>query len=225
MTELELRLKCALSAARWLGVKEGSAEHRELLEVYNGIRPLPRGYAVTQKDPWCAVFASAAAVLAGAGEWLPLECSCSKILEKARTMGIWEERDDYVPRIGDWVLYNWDAPETGDDTGAPDHVGVVIGVEDGWILAAEGNYSNAVKLRRLSVNGQSIRGFVCPKFEEAEKEEVMTFHSIEEVPEYARATIEKLLADGSLKGVAPDDLGLSVELVRVLVILDRRGVL
>ena len=209
----------ALSAARWLGTREGSPEHRQILVVYNSIRPLPRGYQLRETDPWCAGFASAAAVMAGKGEWYPLECSYSRIVEQAKDMGIWVEEDGHVPRPGDWVLYNWQANTDGDDAGAPDHVGVVIGVEDGEILAVEGNFDNAVKLRSFPVNWEKLRGFVCPK----RQEENMRYHSLEEVPEYARTTIEKLTADGSLLGVAEDDLGLSEELVRILVILDRRG--
>ena len=209
----------ALCAARFLGSREGSREHREILTVYNAIRPLPRSYAVKETDPWCAAFASAAAVMAGEGERYPLECSCTRIIEKAKNMGIWVEDDGCLPRPGDWVIYNWQARAEGDDTGAPDHVGVVIAVEKGEILAVEGNYDNGVKLRRFPLNWEKIRGFVCPKREV----EQMYYKTIEEVPDYARATIEKLTADGSLRGVAKDDLGLSEELVRILVILDRRG--
>lgn len=225
MTELELRRECALSAARWLGTREGSDGHRELLAVYNGIRPLPRGYQIRESDPWCAAFASAAAVLAGVGALLPLECSCLRIVEKARAMGIWVEDDGYVPEAGDWVLYNWDASQTGDDTGNPDHVGVVIGLEGAQILVAEGNYDNAVGLRKIPVNYRFIRGFVCPQYHTMVKEEPIRYRTLSEVPEYARPTIEKLTADGSLRGVAKDDLGLTEELLRILVILDRRGIL
>lgn len=225
MTEHELRLTTALSAARWLGTAEGSDGHRALLAAYNGIRPLPRGYAVREKDPWCAAFTSAAAVLAGVGALMPLECSCSKIIEKARDMGIWVEEDGHVPGSGDWVLYNWDAPRDGDDTGNPDHVGVVIGLEEGEILVVEGNYGNAVRLRRVPLDGQPIRGFVCPKFDTMTKEVPMTIQTISQVPEYARATIEKLTSDGSLQGIAPEKLGLTEEMIRILVILDRRGIL
>ena len=217
---MELRLKAALAAARWLGTKEGSREHRQILEVYNSILPLPRGYQIREKDPWCAAFVSAAAVMAGVGARYPLECSCSKIIEKAREMGIWQEKDDLVPEIGDWVLYDWQANPGGDDTGAPDHVGVVIGIENGEILAVEGNYDNQVKLRRFPVDWGSIRGYVCPELEV----DVMRYHTLKEVPEYARATIEKLTKDGSLMGVSEEDLSLSEELIRILVILDRRGV-
>lgn len=218
---MEQRLEYALTAARWLGTREGSAEHRRILEVYNSIRPLPRGYAMKESDAWCAAFVSAAAVMAGVAHLLPLECSCVRIVKQAVDMGIWQERDDYVPKIGELVLYNWDARGSGDDTGAPDHVGVVIGAENGELLVVEGNYSNAVKLRQLPVNDGRIRGFVCPKFEEG----TMHYHKLEEIPAFARPTIEKLTADGSLKGIGDDDLGLSEELLRTLVILDRRGML
>ena len=219
MTEREMRGLAALTAAKWLDTKEGSEDHKVILAIYNSIRPLPRGYAMTKSDDWCAAFVSAAAVEAGLGERYPLECSCSKIIEKAKQMNIWQERDDHVPKMGDWVLYNWQSGGTGDDTGAPDHVGVVIGLESGKVLAVEGNYDNAVKLRRFPVNWERIRGFVCPVMED----ENMIYHTLQEVPEYARATIEKLTADGSLRGVSADDLGLTEDLLRTLVILDRRG--
>ena len=218
---MERSLKTALCAARWLGTKEGSGEHREILSVYNSIQPLPRGYAVKPTDPWCAAFVSAAAVMAGTAERYPLECSCSRMIEGAKKMGIWVEDDSYIPQTGDWVLYNWQAKAVGDDEGAPDHVGIVLGVEAGEILAVEGNYDNAVKLRRFPVNWEKLRGFICPKREERE----MRYHTLEEIPGYARATIEKLVQDGSLKGISGDDLGLTEELLRTLVILDRRGIL
>ena len=41
---MSLGLKTALCAARWLGTKEGSREHREILAVYNAIRPLPHSH-------------------------------------------------------------------------------------------------------------------------------------------------------------------------------------
>ena len=216
-----LRIKTALTAARWLGTKEGSREHREILSVYNSIRPLPRGYAVKETDAWCAAFASAAAVMAGAGERYPLECSCSQIIQGAKSMGIWEERDSYVPCPGDWVLYNWQEKTGEDDTGAPDLVGVVIGVEDSMILAVEGNYDNAVKLRKFAVDWDWIRGFVCPKWVDAP----VRYHTLGQVPAYARSTVEKLVADGSLRGISDGDLSLSEKLIRILVILDRRGIL
>ena len=215
------RFDTALAAARWLGTKERSREHREILAAYNGIRPLPRGYRMGEKDPWCAGFVSAAAVMAGTGERYPLECSCSRIIEEAKAMGIWVEDDRHVPQVGDWVLYDWQAQSKGDALGSPDHVGIVIGSEGKTFLVVEGNYDNMVKLRRVAVNDGKIRGYVCPAFEEEEMS--LRYHTLEEVPAYARATVEKLMKDGSLVGIGEEDLGLSEELIRILVILDRRG--
>ena len=215
---MDRRRNAALAAAQWLGVKEGTREHREILAVYNSIRPLPRGYKVRESDAWCAAFVSAAAVLAGEGDQYPLECSCFRIVEQAKEMGIWIEADSHVPQIGDWVLYNWQAKPGGDDIGAPDHVGVVIGLVDGEILAVEGNYENSVKLRRFPVNWQMIRGYVSPELEDAKG-----FRTLEEVPDYARETITQLVEGGALAGIDANDLGLSEDLVRVLVILDRLG--
>lgn len=218
---MDWKRNTALCAARWLGTKEGSQEHREILGIYNAIRPLPRGYAVQATDAWCAAFASVAAVAAGAGERYPLECSCTRMVEGAKSMGIWVEDDCHEPEIGDWVLYNWQSKATGDDTGAPDHVGIVIGVESGEILAVEGNYENAVKLRRFPVDWEKIRGFICP----GRDDEELRFQTLAEVPDYARPTIEKLMNDGSLQGISGNDLGLTESLIRTLVILDRRGIL
>ena len=209
--------KVALCAARWLGIREGSREHQEILDSYNAIRPLPRGYTVQMTDPWCAAFASAAAVMAGEGERYPLECSCSQMIARAEEMGIWVENDAHVPIPGDWVLYNWQAKADGDDSGAPDHVGVVIAMEGDEILAVEGNYDNSVKLRRFPLNWEKIRGFVCPSRPDGH------FHTIEEVPGYARETIDKLVSDGSIRGVGENDLSLTEDMIRILVILDRRG--
>ena len=214
------RLRAALAAARWLGTTEGSREHREILAVYNGIKPLPRGYRLTEKDPWCAGFVSAAAVMAGLGEAYPLECSCARIIEIAKGMGIWVEEDGHMPLVGDWVLYDWQAAGDGECTGAPDHVGVVIGTEAGQILVVEGNYDNQVKLRKIPVNDEKIRGFVCPGWEE---ESAMRYRTLSEIPAFARKTIEKLIRDGSLSGYSEEDLGLTEEMIRIFVILDRRG--
>jgi len=44
-----------------------------------------------------------------------------------------------------------------------------------------------------------------------------------DVPVWARATIQKLLDKGYYKGLADDDLNLSEDVMRTLVILDRAG--
>lgn len=225
MTELELRSAYALGAVKWCGTKENTPAHRQLVAVYNSILPLPRCYALKLTDPWCAAFVSAVAWEAGFEKIMPLECSCPRMIDLAKEMGIWVENDAYEPQLGDWVLYNWQAGKYGDDTGSADHVGIVIYVQKDRYTVAEGNYDNGVKLRSIVRNEPTIRGFICPDFKSmAAKEETMKqYRSIEEAPEYARETLCKLTKDGSLLGVGGNNLGLTEDLIRILVILDRRG--
>ena len=98
--------------------------------------------------------------------------SCNKrlgeLIEAAKKMGCWQENDTYVPSPGDAILYDWQDNGIGDNTGNPDHVGTVIEVhkESGYMVIEEGNYSNAVKKRTLSINGKFIRGFITPKYDD-----------------------------------------------------------
>lgn len=154
----------------WNGAKEGSARHHEIVDLYNTLNPLPRGYKLTYSDAWCAGTWSAAAAKAGYTAIMPVECSCCYLIEAAKKMGIWQEDDAYVPDPGDAVLYDWDDGTnyaTTDNQGAPEHVGTVWKVEGGIIYVIEGNKSNAVGVRELPINGRYIRGFICPKYTEA----------------------------------------------------------
>ncbi len=225
MTELELRQGYALCAAKYCGAKEGEGEHEAIRALYNSLNPLPRGHRLTKTDAWCAGFVSAVAVETGLTELFPVECSCSQMLEKAKNMGIWVEDDAHVPQTGELVLYNWQADGTGDDRGAPDHVGVVVARAGQTVYVMEGNYQDAVRRRVIRVDHPQVRGYICPDYAAKAEEEAMLYHTIAQVPVWGKATIEKLTADGSLKGVAGDDLGLTEDLLRTLVILDRRGLL
>lgn len=217
------RLTFALEALKYCGAQEGSADHAQILHWYNQITPLPRGYAMTQKDPWCAAFVSAMAWKLGFREEFPLECSCSNMINQARQYGIWQEQDDFVPQIGDLCLYDWQASENGENTGAPDHIGIVVSVEDGELRVVEGNYADSVKLRKIPIDWRYIRGFITPKFDLYQQEEAM-YRTVEEVPAYARETIKKLVDGGLLFGYGDDrGLGLDENLVRLLVILERAG--
>ena len=43
-------------------------------------------------------------------------------------MGIFIENDSYVPKTGDIIFYDWADNGVGDNTGVPDHVGIVVTV-------------------------------------------------------------------------------------------------
>lgn len=167
MTETELRQKYVNVILGWNGAKEGGSVHKHIVDTYNKIAPLPRGYKLKVADAWCAGTSSAAAQEAGLTDIIPVECSCYYLIEAAKKMGIWVENDAYTPKLGDLVLYDWD--DSGnyaatDNTGSPEHVGTVCKVYAGGFDVIEGNKNNEVGIRNMKVNGRYIRGFICPKF-------------------------------------------------------------
>ena len=164
MTEKELREKYVDGIIEWVGMDRAKGTHKPIIDLYNSQKPLPRGYKVTYKDAYCATTTSAGAIKAGLQDIIPIECSCSKVIEIAKKMGIWEENDAYVPSMGDLILYDWDDDGKGDDTGAPEHIGAVVSVTNKIIKVVEGNKGGKVGYRELAVNGKYIRGFVKPNY-------------------------------------------------------------
>lgn len=99
---------------------------------------------------------------------------------------------------GNMTMHKWFAP-----TGCP---GAYLGGKFPYI-AEEVN-------RRLD----EAENVAQPPMEETE----MRYNTIEEVPEYAKETISKLVDTGALQGNG-EGLNLSEDMIRILVILDRQG--
>lgn len=154
-------------AKSWVGKNEADGSYKEIIDAYNSYTgKFPRGTKMLYSWAWCAATWSALAVKLGYTAIMPIEISCYYLIEAAKKMGCWVENDGYVPSPGDAVLYDWDDSGSGDNTGNPDHVGTVEYVSGGYITVIEGNYSNAVKRRTISINGRYIRGFITPKYDE-----------------------------------------------------------
>jgi hypothetical protein len=149
----------------WIGKKESDGSHKEIIDIYNNHKPLARGYKVKYTDSWCATTVSAASIKVGYTDILPTECSCGKMIELFKKLGSWVENDAYTPKAGDCIFYDWDDNGKGDDTGWPEHVGVVEKVENGVITVIEGNYDDSVKRRTIAVNASKIRGYGTPKYD------------------------------------------------------------
>lgn len=164
MTEKELRAKVVSIAEKYLGCKESNGSHRKIIDLYNSHKPLARGYPVKYTDAWCATFVSAVFIEAGLTEIAPTECGCGAMINLYKKIGRWEENDAYVPSPGDVVMYDWQDNGIGDNTGAADHVGIVVSVSGNSIKVIEGNMSDAVGYRTLRVNGKYIRGYCLPKY-------------------------------------------------------------
>lgn len=148
----------------WIGKNEVDGSFREIIDIYNSHTPRARGYKLQYSDEWCAGTVSAAAIATGNTNAVPLEVSCHYMIEGAKAKGIWVENDAYVPQGGDIILYDWQDSGIGDNTGNPDHVGVVEYTSGGIIHVIEGNNGEKVARREVSVNGRYIRGFIVPKY-------------------------------------------------------------
>lgn len=169
MTEQNLRRLIVTTAESYLGVKRSNKTHKPIIDIYNSVSPLPRGYKMTLKDDWCAAYVSAIAIKVGLNDIIPQECSCNQQIALWQQMGRWQEADDYKPSIGDVIYYDWqdstDYADT-DNTNLSDHVGYVASIDRDNIKVIEGNKStqSVCGYRLLKVNGRYIRGYGLPDY-------------------------------------------------------------
>lgn len=173
--------KVVEQAKAWIGCKESNGTHKKIIDIYNKQKPLPVGYKVKYTDAWCATFASAVFVQLGYTDICPTECSCPRWITLLKKKNMWHEDESVTPKPGWLMFYDWDDSSSyasNDNTGSPEHVGIVEKVINGKITIIEGNYSNSVKRRTISVNGRYIRGYGVPKYDE--ETEVKTEETKEE---------------------------------------------
>ena len=62
------------------------------------------------------------------------------------------------------IFYDWQDSGVGDNMGAADHVGIVIGVSGSVINIIEGNCGHQVQYTARQVNGRCIRGYGLPDY-------------------------------------------------------------
>lgn len=147
----------------WIGFSEANGKFKQIIDLYNSMKPLPRGYAVKYTDEWCDTTVSAAAIKAGCVNLVGRECGCEEHVKIFKSMGIWIEDGTIIPQPGDIILFNWGS-SVQPNNGYSDHIGVVESVSNGKITTIEGNKGEAVARRVLSVGNGNIRGFARPKW-------------------------------------------------------------
>ena len=158
------RNKVVEKAKSYVGCKEADGSFKKIIDLYNSHKPLARGYAVKYTDEWCATFVSAVSIACGLTDIMPTECSCAKMIEMYKKLGGWKESDSYVPSPGDLIMYDWEDNGKGDNTGQPNHVGIVASVNGTSLIIIEGNKGEAVAYRAMTVNGKYIRGYCVPNY-------------------------------------------------------------
>ena len=164
MTEQELRARVCRRAEQWLGCRESDGSHRPIIDLYNRIRPLPRGYKMRYDDPWCAAFVSAVGAACDLTDTILPECGCEPMIALYQAAGRWEEADDAAPRPGDLIFYDWEDSGAGDCVGAADHVGLVTENDDDLLTVIEGNLSDAVGSRKIYAGARFVRGYARPDY-------------------------------------------------------------
>lgn len=193
------RKKVVDLANSWLGKNEADGSYKTIIDIYNSFTgAFPRGTKMSYGWAWCAATWSALAIKLAYTAIMPIEISCYYLIEAAKKMGIWVERDDYVPEPGDAILYDWDDNGKGDNKGNPDHVGTVtyVNKDSGYMVVTEGNYSNAVKKRTIMIDGRFIRGFICPKYTDDGTVVVTPMETGKSILTVAREVISGLWGNG-----------------------------
>ena len=172
MTGNELRAAVVATARAWLGRKEADGSFWEIVKYYNDHRP-PGAYEMQYNDPWCAAFVSAVGIktsldhnlACGPYGLLAVNVGCIPMIDQYIAWGEWQENDDYSPRPGDVILYDWEDSGSGDNHGSPDHAGIVTEMVGNTITVIEGNKSDSVCYRTLKRDGLYIRGYGCPDYD------------------------------------------------------------
>ena len=98
---------------------------------------------------WCAMFISWCARQAR----IPGSLIQNSNVARAYSFGLpFYTPDTYSPRTGDIVFF----AEKGH---VWDHVGIVLGIREGWLYTIEGNARNAVRIKRYELDDDYIRGY------------------------------------------------------------------
>lgn len=147
----------------WLGYSEANGKFKQIIDLYNSVKPLPRGYAVKYTDEWCDTTVSAAGIKAGCSDLIGRECGCEQHVKIFQSMGIWIEDGTITPIPGDIILYNWDQGYQPNN-GYSDHIGFVESVSGNQITCIEGNKGEAVARRIITVGNGNIRGYARPRY-------------------------------------------------------------
>lgn len=135
-------------ASKYVGIKEGTNEHKKIIDTYNTIKPLPHGYKVTYKDSWCACFVSFCLYSLGINKEL-YDCRANSMYDKSRINGEFTK----TPKKNDIIFYRWK------ETGNINHVGIVEKLDNKYVYTIEGNYSNSVKRRKINRKSKYIVGY------------------------------------------------------------------
>lgn len=163
MTKSDMMIE---AAKQYLLMHNQEEAHKSIIDMYNSIQPLPRGYKMTYTDAWCAAFVSAVAQLTMNTDAAYPECSCYYMVKRYIEEGRFVEDDAAAPQPGWIIFYDWEDSGVGDCAGVPDHVGIVTDVIGNTVKVIEGNNGGKVNTRNIEVDARYIRGYGVPKYDD-----------------------------------------------------------
>ena len=190
----------------WLGFSEYNGKFKQIIDLYNSVLPLPRGYAVKYTDAWCDATVSAAAIKAGAQDLIGRECGCEQHIKIFKQKGIWIEDGTIRPEPGDVIVYNWGDSTQAND-GYADHIGYVEYVSENTITAIEGNKNEAVERRSLPVGWGYIRGYAKPKYDNSSSKPNPPQQPSKTITEIAEDVIKGVYGNGDTRKNAIESMG------------------
>lgn len=192
---------------QYKGITEGSAEHKALIDCYNTIKPLPRGYKMTYTDPWCAAFISAVAQKFCVTNKIDCECSAHNMYLAMLNRG--EKIDSKSGKIGDVIFYEYNGDKW------VDHVGVITNAASSYYDVIEGNNSNAVKLNRVAIGNSSIFAVCRPKWDVVDTSAVNDSKvNTKSIDTLAKEVIRGSWGNGSERKKRLENCGYNYELVQ-----------
>lgn len=146
------------TAKSYLGTREGSQNHKEIINLYNRAR-YSDAYQMTMQDPWCCAFVVAVFEQCGMRDIIPCYAACDQMISVFTKWGRYFSRSVRCVKPGDIIFYDW----TGDLSS--DHVGIVVQNRFGDLSVIEGNKSDSVAYRNISINSPQILGFGVPNYD------------------------------------------------------------
>lgn len=146
------------TAKSYLGTREGSQNHKEIIDLYNKAR-YSDAYQMTMQDPWCCAFVVAVFEQCGMRDIIPCYAACDQMISVFTKWGRYYSRSVRCVKPGDIIFYDW----TGDLSA--DHVGIVVQNRFGDLSVIEGNKTDSVAYRNISITSPQILGFGVPNYD------------------------------------------------------------
>ena len=114
--------------------------------------------------PWCQCFISWCANQASIGtDIIPKTAGTSTSMYFFKNRGLWNNSSSYggsyIPKKGDIIYYS-----KSSNINSPSHVGIVTDCDGSTVYTIEGNYSDKVSTRTISLNSNSIIGYATPNY-------------------------------------------------------------